>query len=204
MNLLLGDGSSPRVPGAGGGLGRLSGSVCGGSPGGAGEGGVPQRPAGRPVPQFGQQRRRVAAAPQLRSGRPTGRHRELFFHVPSFCLALHWFFSCLFNLLLFPFFPSTFLLSFTFSFFSPHFCFFLFDCFSPLFSSFYLLLFSLLSIFQLSLLPSLFPSVSFILSSKYFLPFLSLTHFLTFFLTFPPPFHLSFPFALSSSSPLSV
>lgn len=148
MNLLLGDGSCPRVPGAGGGLGRSSGSVRGGSPGGAGEGGVPQRPAGRPVPQFGQQRPRLAAAPQLRSGCLTVRHRELFFHVPSFCLALHSYFSSFFSSffhllhsLPFLLFPSTFFLSlplllFTFSFFSPHFCFPFFpffDCFTPLF-----------------------------------------------------------------------
>lgn len=58
--------SSLRVPGAGGGRGRSGGPVLGASPGGAGEGGVAQRPAGRSVPQPGQPRRRVAAAPQLR------------------------------------------------------------------------------------------------------------------------------------------
>lgn len=61
-----------RVPGAGGGRRRSGGPVCGGPAGGAGEGGVAQRPAGRSVPQFGQPRRRVAAAPQLRWGRSRG------------------------------------------------------------------------------------------------------------------------------------
>lgn len=167
MNLLLGDGSCPRVPGAGGGLGRPSGSVCGGSPGGAGEGGVPQRPAGRPVPQFGQQRRRVAAAPQLRS--VTVNSFSMFLPFASHFTPSFPFFSSFFHLLhslltsVFLFFPLV--LPSIFYFF-PYFQSFNFPSFLLYFLpslSFFLLNISFLTFFnflsfRLSLLPFIFLS----------------------------------------------